>query len=99
MEACKNTDEKRKRVNKKLRQRALKRTLNQIKQGMDAYIERRIRYAQMSGRYYVAHDYSIRPFEETNPINKTSGVAQDPDPYEGEDLFNIDHMDDEKLTF
>ncbi len=99
MEACKQVDitERRTAAKQRLRQRARRRMTNHIKQGFNKYIERQIRLSRLSPfnihrKYYVAHDYSVQPLD--GPINKND-QTDNVDPYEGQDLMNIDWMTDD----
>ena len=87
-------EERRKRVTQKLRRRAVKRALTSVRTYLNDWHERQMKYQRLSAfnrSYYVKHDYSVEPIEEL--INNES--EQVADPYEGEDMFNIDHMNED----
>lgn len=84
--------EQRRRVNRKLRQRAMQKAVRAVRAYFERYLDRQIAYGRLredmkgNQKYYVAYNYDVVPFEEPE---------EEKDPYEGEDLVNIDHMDPE----
>lgn len=84
METAEKT-EQRNRVIRRIRARRMRRVMRMAKQYLNDYIDRQVSYSKMrgAGRYMVTYNYDVVPVEEN--IEK--------DPYEGEDLVNIDHME------
>jgi hypothetical protein len=65
----------------------LQRAAKAVIQYFEDSVDRQITYAKMKQSYFVDYDYSVKPF------NPPLQGGEEQDPYEGEDLVNIDAVE------